>query len=145
MIVYRERVLPSVANLLLPLLLFPSVFAVMLPIDATLALPVASLCTLAFIAVIVNSSPVITVDQKVLTAKGATIETKFLGKAEVVPKEEIFREMGPQLDARAWLSIQASVKGLVKIQIEDPEDPTPYWLVSTRRPEVLSKLLNSKN
>ncbi|MFM2384507.1 MAG: hypothetical protein RL166_381, partial [Actinomycetota bacterium] len=44
--------------------------------------------------------------------------------------------------ARAWLSIQASIKGLVKVQVLDKNDPTPYWLISTRNPEKLVNLLN---
>jgi hypothetical protein len=30
---------------------------------------------------------------------------------------------------------------VAKIAVEDPEDPTPYWLVSTRKPEELKKAL----
>lgn len=141
--IYRERVLPSAANLLLPLLLFPSVYAVMLPLQAKLALPVAVLCTLIFTAVIFRSSPVVAVFEEVLEAKGARIERRFLGKAEVVSAEEIFVELGQNLDARAWVCLQASVKGLVKVEVSDPQDPTPYWLISTRKPEMLVELLNS--
>lgn len=142
MIVFRERVLPSALNLVLPLLLFPSVFAVMLPIDATLALPVALLITLAFIGLILSSAPNVVLTDTTFTAKGATIELSALGKATVIPKSEIFSTLGPELDARAWLAIQASVKGLVKIEVLDPRDPTPYWLVSTRNPAKLAALIN---
>ena len=134
--------LPSVPNLVLPLLLFPSVFAVMLPIDATLALPVALLLTLAFVGVIFSSAPRITLTDETLTARGATIELNNLGSATVIPKNELFDALGPGLDARAWLAIQSSVKGLVKVEVTDPKDPTPYWLISTRSPEKLAELLN---
>ena len=30
---------------------------------------------------------------------------------------------------------------MVLIVLDDPEDPTPYWLVSTRRPAELAALL----
>ena len=142
MIVYRERVLPSAANLALPVLLFPSVFAVMLPIQASLALPVATLLTLVFAAILITSCPVIVLTESTLTAKNATIQRKLLGKAQVIPKAEIFEALGQKLDARAWLSIQASVKGLVKIEVLDTNDPTPYWLISTRNPDKLVRELN---
>lgn len=129
-------------NLVLPLLLFPSVFAVMLPIDAVLALPVALLTTLAFVGLIFGSAPKVLLTESTLTAKGATIELSNLGKATVIPKSELFKALGPELDARAWLAIQASVKGLVKIEVQDSNDPTPYWLVSTRNPERLAALIN---
>lgn len=77
-----------------------------------------------------------------LSARGASIETELLGLATVVAKNDIFAELGPKLDARSWLAIQASVKGLVKVAVADPKDPTPYWLISTRQPEKLAELLN---
>jgi len=141
-IVYRERVLPSWPNLALPALLLPSVYAVMLPIDSFFALPVAAICTLAFVGIIFSSAPQIELTEESFTARGASIELKLLGKAEVIEREAVFAELGTKLDARAWLSIQASIKGLVKVEILDPQDPTPYWLVSTRKPEQLAKLLN---
>ena len=33
---------------------------------------------------------------------------------------------------------------MVKIDITDPSDPTPYWLTSTRRPEELVAALTGK-
>jgi hypothetical protein len=141
-IVYRERVLPSLFNLALPLLLFPSIWAVMLPLDAPLAIPVAALLTTAFVALIFSSAPVVSVTVSELSARGATIQRALLGKASVIGKSDQFNELGPKLKANAWLSIQASVKGLVKVEVNDPSDPTPYWLISTRKPEELAKLLN---
>lgn len=143
MIVYRERVLPSFSNLVLPVLLFPSVWAVMLPIDAPLALPVAAFLTLGFVALIFLSAPIVLVSETELSARGATIQRDLLGEITVVPKSQQFNELGPKLNARAWLSIQGSVKGMVKVEINDPSDPTPYWLISTRNPEKLKKVLSN--
>jgi hypothetical protein len=76
-----------------------------------------------------------------LSCKGASIEKKFIGEVTVVQKSAVFEELGRNLDARAWLSVQASVKGLIKIEITDKSDSTPYWLVSTRRPDLLAAAL----
>jgi hypothetical protein len=141
-ILYRERVLPSAGNIALPVLLFPSAFAVLLPIYAPMALPVASISTLALATVIFLSSPTTVVDEEYLIAKKARISRNLLGPASIIPKEKAFEELGPKLDSRAWLSLQASVKGLVRVEINDPNDPTPYWLISTRNPELLVKALN---
>ncbi len=142
MILYRERVLPSAANLSLPILLFPSALAVMLPINAPLSLPVAALVTVSLVLILFFRAPTISVTSESLSAKNAVISRKYLGEARVISKGEMFQELGPNLDARAWLSIQASVKGLVRVEIKDPNDPTPYWLISTRKPEVLVETLN---
>lgn len=140
---YRERVLPSAPNLALPILLFLSVLTVMIPINIDFAIPVALIISAVFVIVLVSASPVIEVSNETLKAKNAVIERKFLGEVTVIPKTEVFEELGQRLDARAWLAIQASVKGLVKVEITDPEDPTPYWLISTRNPEVLAKELGN--
>ena len=140
---YRERVLPSAPNLALPVLLFLSVFTVMIPISIEFAFPVALLISAGFVIVIFRASPVIEVSKDVLICKNATIDRKFLGEVSIIPKSEQFEELGQRLDARAWLAIQASVKGLVKIEITDSQDPTPYWLISTRRPEELAKELRN--
>jgi len=139
--IYRERVLPSAANLIMPILLFASVIALMLPINAGLALPAAFIITLCFVLVIFFNSPTIEVSDSTLSCKGATIEKSLIGEVAIIPKSEAFEELGQKLDARAWLSIQASVKGLVKLEISDENDNTPYWLVSTRRPELLAAAL----
>lgn len=140
---YRERVLPSAPNLALPILLFLSVLTVMIPISIDFAIPVALIISAVFVIVLFTASPVIEVSNETLKAKNAVIERKFLGEVTVIPKTEVFEELGQKLDARAWLAIQASVKGLVKVEITDPQDPTPYWLISTRNPEVLAKELGN--
>jgi hypothetical protein len=140
-IIYRERVLPSTPNLALPILLFLSALTVMIPISVDFALPVALVVSGGFVVVIYSASPTIAVSAATLTCKKAIIDRKFLGAVTIIPKTQQFEELGQKLDARAWLAIQASVKGLIKVEVKDPEDPTPYWLISTRNPEKLAKLL----
>lgn len=49
-----------------------------------------------------------------------------------------FRErLGPRADARAWLRTRPYIDSGVAVEIADPSDPTPYWLVSSRRPEAV--------
>jgi hypothetical protein len=39
--------------------------------------------------------------------------------------------------------IRGWVDPVVRVTLEDPDDPTPYWLISTRRPEELVRVLTS--
>ena len=48
---------------------------------------------------------------------------------------------GPRLDARAYLCLRGWIPTGVRIALADPQDPTPYWLLSTRRPEALAAAL----
>jgi hypothetical protein len=54
---------------------------------------------------------------------------------EVFRKEEARAQRGVSLDARAWLVITPWVDPVLKITVQDPEDPTPYWLISCKKPE----------
>jgi hypothetical protein len=56
---------------------------------------------------------------------------------EIFRLAEATRERGVSLDARAWLVIRPWIDPVVKITISDPQDPTPYWLVSSKNPEAL--------
>jgi hypothetical protein len=48
---------------------------------------------------------------------------------------------GPDADARAYLLLRPYLDTAVKVTINDPADPTPYWLVATRRPRELAAVL----
>jgi hypothetical protein len=48
---------------------------------------------------------------------------------------------GPGLDARAFLCLRGWVQTGARVRIDDPQDPTPYWLLSTRHPDRLAAAL----
>lgn len=49
--------------------------------------------------------------------------------------------LGPDADARAFLRTRSYVTGGVRVDVEDPHDPVPYWLVSCRRPDSVVAVL----
>ena len=48
------------------------------------------------------------------------------------------RVAGVDADARAYLLLRPYLKRAVRVEITDPADPAPYWLVSTRHPDELA-------
>jgi hypothetical protein len=141
---YTERVLPTVyfyiASITLPL----SLFLVALPFSEVVSISLA-LASIPLVLVLSwLGSPLIALDQQTLSIGQASIETKYLGKADVVNSQEAFLERGVKLDSRAFTKFQIGVKQLVKIEIQDKQDPTPYWLIATRNPEVLAGLINKR-
>ena len=44
------------------------------------------------------------------------------------------RLAGVDADARAYLLLRPYLARSVQVPVQDPGDPTPYWLVSSRRP-----------
>lgn len=141
---YKERVLPTVyfyiASITLPL----SLFLVALPFSEVVSISLA-LASIPLVLVLSwLGSPLIALNQQTLSIGQASIETKYLGIAEVVSPQEAFLERGVKLDSRAFTKFQIGVKQLVKIEILDKQDPTPYWLIATRNPEVLAGLINKR-
>ena len=88
-------------------------------------------------------SPRITVSGSTFTAGRARIGAEHLGVVETLDAEETRRVAGVEADARAYLLLRPYLKRAVKVEITDPADPAPYWLVSTRRPEELVSALSA--
>ena len=51
---------------------------------------------------------------------------------------------GPQLDPTAFLLHRGWVGPLLRIEVTDPDDPTPYWVISVREPEKLAAVLSAR-
>ncbi|PSL39433.1 Protein of unknown function (DUF3093) [Labedella gwakjiensis] len=79
-----------------------------------------------------------------LRAGRARIELDFVGGATAFTGADATSQRGPELDARAWLLLRGGVPGVVRVDIADPKDPTPYWLISTRNPDrLVSELIGA--
>ncbi len=58
-----------------------------------------------------------------------------------VPRSAKSAALGRQLDPAAYVMHRAWVGPMVLVVLDDPDDPTPYWLLSCRHPgRVLSAL-----
>jgi hypothetical protein len=83
----------------------------------------------------------VTVRDGVLTAGRARISVEHVGAVEALDADATHRLAGRDADARAYLLLRPYLRRAVRIAIVDPADPTPYWLVSTRRPVRLAAAL----
>ncbi len=63
--------------------------------------------------------------------------------ADAIPLDAAGRRtlLGPAADPLAFVVQRPWIAGAVQVLLDDPQDPTPYWLVSTRRPERLAAAL----
>ncbi len=71
----------------------------------------------------------------------ARVELRFVGEVVPLDAEATRLVAGRDADARAYLLLRPYRKKAVKVSLRDPADPTPYWLVSTRRPDALAAAL----
>jgi len=68
-------------------------------------------------------------------------ELRHLGRAEIVPKAERQQALGPDLDPMAYMMIRGWIRQVVRIEVTDPDDATPYWVFSVRdAPGLLAAL-----
>jgi len=81
------------------------------------------------------------VSDGVLHAGRAHIDVGLLGAPEQLDAVGTRRALGVDADARAYLVTRPYLKRSVLLPVEDPRDPTPYWLVSTRHPDRLAAAL----
>jgi hypothetical protein len=140
--IFQEWQLPSGISFLPHTMVLPAIWLVFAPINADLGLLVGILLTLLSIAIRLVTSKRIRVTQAVLEVGAASIPRVFLGAAEVVIESEQFSQKGPKLDSRAFVALKG-LRGLVRVTNTDQSDPTPYLLISSRRPEELKKALSS--
>ena len=123
-------------------MVFPSFWLVFAPLNADFGLILGIFATVFSVWIrFALSKRIVLTDQELIVGK-ARIPRDVLGKVTVIEKSDQFAEKGPKLDARAYVALKA-LNGLVKIENTDAADPTPYILVSTRKPEQLRQALNS--
>ncbi len=85
----------------------------------------------------------VAVSDGVFEAGRARIPVHLLAPPEALDAAAARRAAGVDADARAFLLLRPYVPQAVRVRVEDPEDPTPYWLVSTRHPDTLAAALSA--
>jgi hypothetical protein len=78
-----------------------------------------------------------------LIAGEAKIPVTALGEAEILDPEEARAWRTYKADTRAFLLLRAYIPRALKVEVTDPEDPTPYLYLSTREPERLAQALKA--
>ncbi|MCY4726133.1 DUF3093 domain-containing protein [Nocardioides sp. STR2] len=87
--------------------------------------------------------PRVSVDGTTFRAGRAHIPLDLVGAVTVLDADAVRRQAGVDADARAYLLLRPYLKRGVRVDIADPADPTPYWLVSSRRPDALVSALEA--
>jgi len=69
-----------------------------------------------------------------LRVGAAHVPVSAIARSAEVPKSAKSAALGRQLDPAAYVVHRAWVGPMVLLVLDDPDDPTPYWLVSCRHP-----------
>jgi Protein of unknown function (DUF3093) len=78
-----------------------------------------------------------------LWAGAAHLPKSAVSRAAEVPRSAKSAALGRQLDPAAFVVHRAWVGPMVLLVLDDPDDPTPYWLVSCRHPDRVLKALRA--
>jgi len=87
------------------------------------------------------TAPLVVVDDRVLRAGRARLPLRFVGRIAPLDTAQTRDARGRLADPAAYLCLRSWVSRSVLVEVEDPDDPHPYWLVSTRRGRDLAPLL----
>ncbi|GAA2085693.1 DUF3093 domain-containing protein [Pseudolysinimonas kribbensis] len=134
---YRERLWPSPWVFLTTALVIPAALLVFLPISETAGIVVAIVLYGAIVVILIATTPLVEVTDAEFGAGRAHLPLAVVHAVRAVEGDEAGAERGVRLDARAFLLIRGWIPDLVRVELDDPSDPTPYWLVSTRHPRRL--------
>ena len=99
------------------------------------------LATISIMAIAISARSVISVDEEELRIGRAHIELKYLDSVELLTRDQMRLLRTRDADPAAYLAITFWISTGVKITLKDERDSTPYWLVSSRKFEELTRTL----
>ena len=123
-------------------LLLSLVIAIWAAFDNNVALVAFIVATIAIVYIAIAMRSTITLDSEELRIDRAHIEIKYLGSATVVDSQTMRLLRTRDADPAAYLAIRFWISKGIKITIVDPRDPTPYWLITSKRGEEIAALLD---
>lgn len=95
----------------------------------------------AVVWVLVTASALVEVGAASLVAGRATLGYDAMGTVTALDGPAAGLLRGRDADPRAYLLLRPWVPAAVRVDVADPDDPAPYWYVSTRRPAAVAEAL----
>ena len=83
------------------------------------------------------------VSDGVLHVPGARMPLSAVGAVTALDREGTRRLRGPVASPLAHVATRPWLPLAVRVDVADPDDDTPYWLVGTRSPEDLAEALRA--
>lgn len=135
---YTERLIPGVVGWFSTLAGSALLGVIALAIGPTVALIVTAAAVVVAALMVWALSPQIRVINGELIAGSAHIPITLLGPVEALSADDVTKALGPGSDARTYFCLRAACSTAVRLEVLDPRDPTPAWIVSTRHPATLA-------
>ena len=140
--IFREVLRPPIWVLaFIYFLLLSLVIALWAAFDNTVAFTSFLAATIAIIYLAYAMRSTITFDGEELRIDRAHIESKYLGKVTILDSDAMRLLRTRDADPASYLAIKFWTPTGIKIEVIDPRDPTPYWLITSKRGEEIAALL----
>ena len=143
MVIFKEVLRPPIWVLaFIYFLLLSLVIAIWAAFDTTATIGAFTAATIAIIYLTFAMRSNISFDGNELRIDRAHIDIKYLGEVAILDSPAMRLLRTRDADPAAYLAIKFWVPIGVKITVVDPRDPTPYWLITSKRGEEIAALLN---
>lgn len=141
-VIYTEKLWPTPWIWVIAVGLSVAGILMFIPISTFAGYAAAVIMFIVQAVILVTSTPRIEVTADSLQVGRAHISREFVGEVTAFRGNAATAERGTRLNGLAYLCIRGWINPVVKIEITDASDRTPYWLCSSRRPEKLAAALN---
>jgi hypothetical protein len=111
--------------------------------DLTDWIPWGTLLPLSVFIVWSLSRTSVAVSDGELRTRGAHLPMRFVSGVVPLDPATLRRVVGREGDPASFVTIRPWVGPGVQLWLDDPDDPTPYWVVSTRHPDRLVAALRA--
>lgn len=138
---YTEKLWPGFWVWIIVVGLSAAGILIFIPISSAAGYVAFFVLLLGQAALLIGSTPTIEVTAETLRVGRAQIDRKFVGEVTYYHGDDATEQRGTKLNGLAYLCIRGWIKPVVKMEITDPTDRTPYWLTSSRNPEHLTAAL----
>ena len=141
--IFKEVLRPPIWVLAFIYFLFLSlVIAIWAAFDNSVTFIAFIAATIAIIYIAFAMRSTITLDGDELRIDRAHIDIKYLGAITILDAPAMRLLRTRDADPAAYLAIRFWIPTGLKIAVVDPRDPTPYWLITSKRGEEIAALLN---
>ena len=122
-------------------LMFSLVVAIWAAFDNKTAFISWIMSTLAIIFIAIKWRRVVTFDGRVLRVNQAHIDIRYIKDVIAADKNQMRMLRTRDADPAAFLALTFWIPTGVQVLLDDDRDPTPYWLISLRNYEELTRTL----
>ena len=135
---FREVIYPSFAPISFAFFLISSIGVIFASAyGSSWGWFVTLLLTILTLIGIYRSRLLIEVKDGKLFVAGAKIEKKFIGQVTALNSAEMKLIRGRDANVLAFTQVRFWVKAGIKVEVNDANDPVPYWLISSKHTEKL--------